>query len=71
MATPRLFLYFGYVYNDISFNNKSVKGDFIVQTFKQWLNKVFIDGLSGMATGLFATLIIGTIIQQIGTLIGG
>lgn len=32
---------------------------------------MFIDGLSGMATGLFATLIIGTIIQQIGTLIGG
>ena len=42
-----------------------------MQTFKKWLNKVFIDGLSGMATGLFATLIIGTIIQQIGTLIGG
>lgn len=39
--------------------------------FKKWLNKVFIDGLSGMATGLFATLIIGTIIQQIGSLIGG
>ncbi len=39
--------------------------------FKKWLNKVFIEGLSGMATGLFATLIIGTIIQQIGTLIGG
>lgn len=38
---------------------------------KKWLNKVFIEGLSGMATGLFATLIIGTIIQQIGTLIGG
>ena len=31
----------------------------------------FIDGLSGMAQGLFATLIIGTIIQQIGILIGG
>ncbi len=42
-----------------------------MQQFKQWLNKVFIDGLSGMATGLFATLIIGTIIQQIGSLIGG
>ena len=39
--------------------------------FKKWLNKVFIEGLSGMATGLFATLIIGTIIQQIGSLIGG
>ena len=32
---------------------------------------MFIDGLSGMAIGLFATLIIGTIIQQIGSLIGG
>ena len=30
-----------------------------------------MDGLSGMALGLFGTLIIGTIIQQIGTLIGG
>lgn len=38
---------------------------------KKWLNKVFIDGLSGMATGLFATLIIGTIIQQVGSLLGG
>jgi len=37
----------------------------------KWLNRVFIDGLSGMAHGLFATLIVGTIIQQIGTLIGG
>ena len=30
--------------------------------FKKWLNKVFIEGLSGMATGLFATLIIGIIV---------
>lgn len=42
-----------------------------MEVFKKWLNKVFIDGLSGMATGLFATLLIGTIIQQIGNLIGG
>lgn len=34
-------------------------------------NRIFIDGLGGMAHGLFATLIIGTIIQQIGTLLGG
>ena len=34
-------------------------------------DRIFIDGLSGMAQGLFATLISGTIIQQIGTLIGG
>lgn len=38
---------------------------------KKWLNEIFIDGLSGMAMGLFATLIIGTIIKQIGTLVGG
>lgn len=38
---------------------------------KKYLNRVFIDGLSGMALGLFATLIIGTILSQIGTLIGG
>lgn len=35
------------------------------------LDRIFIDGLSAMAQGLFATLIIGTIIQQIGTLLGG
>ena len=38
---------------------------------KKILNRIFIEGLSGMAYGLFATLIIGTIIQQIGNLIGG
>ncbi|WP_251389558.1 PTS transporter subunit IIC [Mediterraneibacter agrestimuris] len=38
---------------------------------KRYLDKIFVDGLSGMAQGLFATLIIGTIIQQIGSLIGG
>lgn len=38
---------------------------------KQILNDIFIDGLSGMALGLFSTLIIGTIISQIGSLIGG
>ena len=38
---------------------------------KKLLNHIFIDGLSGMALGLFSTLIVGTIIQQIGNLIGG
>ena len=38
---------------------------------KKTLDRIFIEGLSAMAQGLFATLIIGTIIQQIGTLIGG
>lgn len=38
---------------------------------KKYLNRLFIDGLSGMAYGLFSTLIIGTIICQAGSLIGG
>lgn len=38
---------------------------------KKIFNHIFIDGLSGMALGLFSTLIVGTIIQQIGSLIGG
>lgn len=38
---------------------------------KELLNEIFIEGLGGMASGLFATLIIGTIIQQIGNLIPG
>lgn len=38
---------------------------------KKFFNRLFIDGLSGMASGLFATLIIGTIICQVGNLIGG
>lgn len=38
---------------------------------KQILNKIFIDGLSGMATGLFCTLIIGTIVGTIGGYIPG
>lgn len=35
------------------------------------LRRIFIDGLSGMALGLFSTLIIGTILEQIGTFTGG
>lgn len=38
---------------------------------KSVLDRIFVDGLGGMAQGLFATLIIGTIIQQIGTFAGG
>ena len=40
-----------------------------MKKLKQFLNKIFVDGLSGMATGLFATLIVGTIITQIGSFI--
>lgn len=38
---------------------------------KKYFNRLFVDGLSGMASGLFATLIIGTIICQIGVIVGG
>ena len=42
-----------------------------MKKLKSILNEIFIDGLGGMASGLFATLIIGTIIQQVGNLIPG
>ena len=42
-----------------------------MEKLKKILDRIFIEGLSAMAQGLFATLIIGTIIQQIGTLVGG
>lgn len=42
-----------------------------MKKIKNYLNHIFIDGLSGMSIGLFATLIIGTILQQIGNLFGG
>lgn len=42
-----------------------------MKAIKRFLNRLFIDGLSGMASGLFATLIIGTIIQQIGNVVPG
>lgn len=43
----------------------------IMKKCKELLKEIFIEGLSGMALGLFATLIIGTIIQQVGTFIPG
>lgn len=42
-----------------------------MKQIKALLKEIFVDGLSGMATGLFGTLIIGTIIQQVGNLIPG
>lgn len=40
-------------------------------TWQKFLKRYFIDGLNGMALGLFCTLIVGLIIKQIGGLIGG
>ena len=41
-----------------------------LKKIKKILSEIFIDGLGSMAMGLFATLIIGTIIEQVGKLIG-
>lgn len=38
---------------------------------KKVLHEIFIDGLGGMASGLFATLIVGTIVAKIGNYIPG
>jgi uncharacterized membrane protein len=43
----------------------------ILEKIKSILHHVFIDGLTGMAWGLFSTLIIGLIICQIGSFIPG
>lgn len=48
----------------------SGRKDFM-KLIKKWCNRVFIDGLSGMALGLFATLLVGTIAEQIGKLVSG
>ena len=45
--------------------NTNIKGK-----LKGLFNHVFVDGFTGMAWGLFCTLIIGLIIEQIGKLIG-
>ncbi|MBR6335726.1 MAG: PTS sugar transporter subunit IIC [Clostridia bacterium] len=42
-----------------------------MKKFKEILSYIFVDGLSGMALGLFATLIIGTILDQIAGFIPG
>lgn len=42
-----------------------------MKTIQKFLSHIFIDGLSGMGLGLFSTLIIGTIMKQVGDLIGG
>ena len=42
-----------------------------MKKIKDILHEIFIDGLGGMAIGLFATLIIGTIINQIAGWIPG
>ena len=42
-----------------------------MRQIKKILNRIFVEGMSGMALGLFATLLVGTIVEQIGTWVGG
>ncbi len=49
---------------------KNRKGE-IMTKGKSILTRIFIDGMSGMALGLFATLLVGTILAQISSLVGG
>ena len=52
-------------------NEKRSEKKSIGSAVKSFLNHVFIDGLSGMALGLFSTLIVGTILSQVATLFSG
>ncbi len=49
---------------------ESKKQKNIKEKIKKLFNHIFVDGLTGMAWGLFSTLIIGLIIEQIGKLVG-
>lgn len=57
-------------YGVYNLQNKTEFKKGILKMIKKYLNRLFIDGLSGMALGLFSTLIIGTIFCQIGNIIG-
>jgi uncharacterized membrane protein len=48
----------------------AIMGGTEMKQFKKYANRIFVEGMSGMALGLFSTLIIGTIMGQIGGLIG-
>ena len=53
------------------FVRRDAEMGFSMEKVKKLCNRIFIEGLSGMAQGLFATLLVGTILEQIGNLIGG
>lgn len=42
-----------------------------MQKIENFLHHFFIDGLNGMANGLFVTLVLGTFLSEIGILLGG
>lgn len=37
----------------------------------KFIKRIFVDGLTGMTLGFFATVVMGTILQQVGVFIGG
>ncbi len=56
--------------NEVVEQEKSNKKDLILGTIKKYLNRWFIDAFTGMAQGLFVTLIAGTILGQIASWVG-
>lgn len=56
------------IHDDILIDNKNLKKIFL-EKIKKYANRWFIQAFSGMAQGLFVTLIAGTIIKQLGKLI--
>ena len=49
-----------------SADNSATNAKSFSTTLKKYAKRYGIDGFSGMAAGLFATLIAGTILKQIG-----
>ncbi|MDD4120424.1 MAG: PTS sugar transporter subunit IIC [Clostridia bacterium] len=56
------------IHDDDLIDNKNLKKIFL-EKIKKYANRWFIQAFSGMAQGLFVTLIAGTIIKQLGKLI--
>ncbi|MFA5449994.1 MAG: PTS sugar transporter subunit IIC [Clostridia bacterium] len=54
-----------------STENKKTSANRVVAVIKKLSKRWFIDGFTGMALGLFATVVAGTILAQIGRLIEG
>lgn len=56
--------------SEVQANSGQGRGRQFLVLLKKWAKRWFIDAFGGMAQGLFATLIMGLIVKQIGTLIG-
>ena len=58
-----------YVFCDIM-KSENFQGDGFMSKIKTYAKKYFIDAMSAMALGLFASLLIGTIFGTVGTYLG-